>query len=163
MTIDAFKAVGGYDEVFSHVEDVELDDRLTAGGFHIYLTGEVQVTYYPRDSVIRLCRQYFNVGRGRARNLVKHRRNTKPRHLLLAAVAPALCLIVLTPLLRVLALPALAWAVLCLGYGIGLGARCKMHVRAAGVAAMVMQGAWSFGFFRELIAELSRRHAGRMS
>jgi GT2 family glycosyltransferase len=41
MTSKAFKAVGGYDVSFSHVEDVELDIRLRAAGF---LTDEVKVT-----------------------------------------------------------------------------------------------------------------------
>jgi succinoglycan biosynthesis protein ExoA len=155
MTIDAFKAVGGYDETFSQNEDAELDNRLTGNGSHIYLTSEVQVAYYPRGSVTSLFRQYFNIGHGRARNFLKHRKNTKLRHLALAAVAPALCLLVLTPLTIIFAVPALAWTSLCIGYGIVLGARlhdaCAV---AAGVAAMAMQAGWSFGFFRGLIAEL---------
>ena len=32
MRLDAFRAVGGYDETFSHNEDAELDYRLAAGG-----------------------------------------------------------------------------------------------------------------------------------
>ncbi len=52
MTIRAFKAVGGYDDSFSHVEDVELDIRLRTSGFAIFLTGEVEVTYYPRRTMI---------------------------------------------------------------------------------------------------------------
>ena len=155
MTIDAFKAIGGYDETFSHNEDAELDNRMTSNGCQIYLTSEVQVTYYPRGSVAGLFRQYFNIGNGRARNFLKHRKNAKLRHLALAAVAPALCLLVLTPLAITFAVPALAWTLLCIGYGIVLGVRlldaCAV---AAGVAAMAMQAGWSFGFFRGLIAEL---------
>jgi succinoglycan biosynthesis protein ExoA len=158
MGIDAFKAVGGYDETFSHNEDAELDARLIQNGFHIYLTAEVRVSYYPRGSVTELFRQYFNIGRGRARNFLKHRKNTKLRHLVLAVVAPAICLMILTPLAGIFAVPALAWAALCIGYGIVLGAR--LHdacATAAGVAAMAMQAGWSFGFFRGLIATLLRR------
>jgi len=157
MTIDAFKAIGGYDETFSHNEDAELDNRLTDNGSRIYLTGEVQVTYYPRGSMTGLFRQYFYIGHGRARNFLKHRKNAKLRHLVLAAVAPALCLLVLTPLAGIFAVPALAWASLSIGYGIVLGAR--LHdacAAAAGVAAMAMQAGWSFGFFRGLIGELLR-------
>ena len=54
-----------------------LDARLTDKGFHIYLTGETYVTYYPRESATALFWQYFNIGRGRARNFLKHRRNMK--------------------------------------------------------------------------------------
>jgi hypothetical protein len=53
MTINAFRAVGGYDETFTHNEDAELDARLKAERFHIYLTAETQVTYYPRG--VRSC------------------------------------------------------------------------------------------------------------
>jgi succinoglycan biosynthesis protein ExoA len=160
MTIDAFKAIGGYDETFSHNEDVELDARLIESGFHIYLTSEVQVTYYPRGSVAGLFRQYFNIGRGRARNFLKHRESTKLRHLVLAAVVPAIFLTVFTPIAGIFAVPALAWAALCLGYGIVLGMRLhNACAAAAGIAAMAMQAGWSFGFFRGLIADLLRRGA----
>jgi succinoglycan biosynthesis protein ExoA len=155
MTIDAFRAVGGYDETFSHNEDAELDARLTAEGFHIYLTGGAQVTYYPRGSAVALFWQYFNIGHGRARNFLKHRKNTKVRHLVLAVVAPAVCLVVLAPFSGMFALPALAWALLCLGYGVLLGVRQRDACAAgAGVAAMAMQAGWSFGFFRGLITGL---------
>ena len=160
MTIEAFTAIGGYDEAFSHNEDAELDNRLIAKGFHIYLTGEVKVTYHPRGSIAGLFRQYFNIGSGRARNFLKHRKNAKLRHIVPAAVAPALCLTVLIPLARIFAAPALVWASLCVAYGIVLGAR--LHdgcAAAAGIAAMAMQAGWSFGFFRGLSAELLQRSA----
>src|SRR5437660_2205720 len=121
MTIRAFKAVGGYDDSFSHVEDVELDIRLRASGFAIFLTGEV--TYYPRRTMAALFRQYRNVGCGRARNFLKHRKSAKIRHLILAGIAPALSLLLLAPFSFIFALPALSWALLCLGYGLLLGVR----------------------------------------
>ena len=157
MTIDAFMTVGGYDESFSHNEDAELDARLTAAGFHIYLTGETQVTYYPRGSAIALFRQYFNIGRGRAHNFLKHRKNAKLRHLILAGVAPVLCLYVLTPLSSVFAIPVLVWVLLCLGYGLVLGFRQRdLCAAAAGIAAIAMQAGWSFGFFAGLKTGFSR-------
>ena len=156
MTIDAFRAVGGYDETFTHNEDAELDARLTDQGFRIYLTGDVYATYYPRGSVIRLFRQYFNFGRGRARNFLKHRKSAGLRHAVLAGVAPALCLIILTPFNYAFAIPALAWISLCAGFGIALGIRRRDScAAAAGIAAMAMQSAWSFGFIRQLTAELA--------
>ena len=158
MTTDAFTAVGGYDELFSHNEDAELDARLKAEGFHIYLTGETHVTYYPRGSATALFRQYFNIGQGRARNFLKHRKNTKPRHFVLVTVAPAVCLLVLSPFARIFAVPAIGWALLCLGYGIALGVRLRDPCAAAsGIAAMAIQAGWSFGFFRALYLELARR------
>jgi succinoglycan biosynthesis protein ExoA len=155
MTIYAFATAGGYDETFSHNEDVELDNRLAQHGFHVYLTGEAQVTYYPRGSFAELFRQYFNIGRGRARNFLKHRKNAKVRHLVLAAVAPAICVAVLAPFAGIFAVPALAWIFLSVGYGALLGARLRsVCAAAAGLAAIAMHAGWSFGFFRGLIGEL---------
>lgn len=65
---------------------------------------------------------------------------------------------VLAPLAGIFAVPALAWALLCLGYGVVIGLRLQDPcAAAAGVAAMAMQAGWSFGFFRGLIAELLQR------
>jgi succinoglycan biosynthesis protein ExoA len=163
MTIYAFAKAGGYDESFSHNEDVELDNRLAQNGFHIYLTSEAQVTYYPRGSFADLFRQYFNIGRGRARNFVKHRKNAKIRHLALAAVAPAICLTVLTPFAGIFAVPALAWIALSVGYGILLGARSRsVCAAAAGLAAIAMHAGWSFGFFRGLWELMPRNFTVRV-
>ena len=158
MTVEMFNAVGGYDESFSHNEDAELDARLTAKGFYIYLTSELHVRYHPRSSANALFSQYFNFGKGRARNFLKHRKHTKVRHLILVTVAPAVSLLLLAPFAGIFALPAFAWAFSCFGYGIVLGIR--LHdtcAAAAGVAAIAMQAGWSFGFFRGLYLEQSKR------
>jgi succinoglycan biosynthesis protein ExoA len=151
MTLEAFQAVGGYDETFSHNEDAELDARLTQQGYRIFLTGEVPIVYYPRRNPAALFRQYFNLGRGRARNFLKHRANARLRHLVLALVAPAILLMVFAPFAPLLAFPAVAWSLLCLGYGAMLGLRLRDPcVAAAGIAAIAMQAGWSFGFFAEI-------------
>lgn len=149
MRIAAFQAVGGYDETFSHNEDAELDLRLGAGGFRIWLTTDVTIVYFPRDSAKALFRQYFNYGAGRARTVRLHRTRLKVRQMLPLAVAPAVGLVLLTPVFWPAALPALAWAGLCLAYGgvIGHG-RCA---KLAGWPAMVMHMGWSIGFLRQWI------------
>lgn len=157
MTIRAFKAVGGYDDSFSHVEDVELDIRLRAAGLAIFLTNEVAVTYYPRRTIGALFQQYRNVGFGRARNFLKHRKNVKVRHLILAGIIPTLSLLLLAPFSLIFALPALSWGLLCLGYGLLLGIRQRDPcAAAAGVAAIAMQVGWSVGFFEGLQLGLRR-------
>jgi succinoglycan biosynthesis protein ExoA len=80
--------------------------------------------------------------------------------LALAGVAPPVCLLLLAPFSGIFALPALAWALLCLGYGFLLGIRLHdVCAAAAGIAAIAMQAGWSFGFFAGLKAELSRADA----
>ena len=51
MRVAAFRAVGGYDESFSHNEDAELDYRLRAAGYRIWMTDKTFMVYYPRASV----------------------------------------------------------------------------------------------------------------
>ena len=51
MRVAAFRAVGGYDESFSHNEDAELDYRLRAAGYRIWMTDKTFMVYYPRATV----------------------------------------------------------------------------------------------------------------
>ncbi|RVJ04672.1 glycosyltransferase family 2 protein, partial [Sinorhizobium medicae] len=62
MRIEAFKAVGGYDESFSHNEDAELDYRLGKAGYRIWMTDRTSMVYYPRAKIVPLFRQYFGYG-----------------------------------------------------------------------------------------------------
>jgi succinoglycan biosynthesis protein ExoL len=158
MTIHTFNAIGGYDETFSHCEDVELDNRLTSNGFRIYLTEETQVTYYPRTDATALFLQYFKIGRGRALHFMKHGKNMKLRHPALLTIVPMICLLLLAPFSAIFAIPALAWGLFCLGFGLIIGIRRGDRcAAAAGAAAIIMQTGWSFGFFRGLIRGISQR------
>jgi succinoglycan biosynthesis protein ExoA len=158
MTLEAFKAVGGYDETFSHNEDAELDARLTQQGYRIFLTGEVSIVYYPRRNPVALFRQYFNIGRGRARNFAKHPESAKLRHMLLAIVAPAVMLVILAPLVPLMVVPALSWSLLCVAYGFLLGVRLgDLCAAASGLAAIATQAGWSFGFWAEILDKGLRR------
>jgi succinoglycan biosynthesis protein ExoA len=69
-----FEQVGVYDPRAVTNEDAELNQRLLASGGRIYLSRDIEVHYYPRDSFRALARQYFKYGQGRARTLLKHRR-----------------------------------------------------------------------------------------
>ena len=160
--LDAFRAIDGYDETFSHNEDVELDLRLRERDFRIYLAGGLSIDYFPRGNPLALYRQYSRIGRGRARNAFKHRRHAKARHLVLASVAPIIVLALLAPISSAFVAPAAAWAFLCLGYGAAIGFR--LHDRcamASGVAAMATQAGWSFGFLAGVAQCLRDRAAAR--
>src|SRR5690606_35663894 len=88
MRIESFRTVGGYDETFGHNEDAELDHRLRAAGYGIWLTDKTRMTYYPRETAAGLFRQYLNYGQGRARNILKHSTMPKLRQVLPAMVLP---------------------------------------------------------------------------
>jgi succinoglycan biosynthesis protein ExoA len=148
-----FLRLGGYDESFSHNEDGEYDQRLTASGGRIYLDADIRIRYVPRDSVGALARQYFNYGKGRARNLMKHRERPKLRQLIPPLVL-MVCLASLA-LAPVFPLSLLAPA----GY-IGLLAVASLVVAVkmrsacgllAGLASGVMHMAWSAGLLRQML------------
>jgi succinoglycan biosynthesis protein ExoA len=155
MRLEAFRAVGGYDKSFSHNEDAELDIRLRRAGYKIWLTGKTALTYYPRSAPWPLLRQYLNFGRGRARTILNHRVVPSLRQLAPAAIAPAVALALLVPFYFIAALPAVAWAVLCLGYGALLGVREKSaDIALSGPAAMLMHLGWSLGFWTTMIKNI---------
>ncbi len=66
-----FESVGLWDPAAITNEDSELNQRILEAGGTIYLSRDIVVHYYPRDSFRSLATQYFRYGRGRARTLLK--------------------------------------------------------------------------------------------
>ncbi len=118
---EVFDRVGLFDEGAVTNEDAELNQRILQAGGRIYLSREIEVYYYPRDSLTDLTRQYFRYGKGRARTLLKHRRFTR-----LSPAVPFLTL--LAAVLVALALPRVAAAAALL-YALATGAEA---IRLAG-------------------------------
>ena len=149
-----FRNVGGYDESFSHNEDAEYDHRVSKGGGLIWLDADIRITYTPRGSVQALARQYFNYGRGRAKNQRKHKARLKLRQL-----APifmmALCLGGLLAGFaqwQAFILPAGYLSVLA-GASAAIALKHKSACGLlAGVAAGTMHMAWAAGFIWESVA-----------
>jgi hypothetical protein len=66
-----FETVGLWDPGAITNEDAELNQRILDTGGQIYLSRDIVVHYFPRDSLKGLATQYFRYGRGRARTLLK--------------------------------------------------------------------------------------------
>jgi succinoglycan biosynthesis protein ExoA len=66
-----FETVGLWDPRAITNEDAELNQRILDSGGQIYLSRDIVVHYFPRDSFKTLAKQYFKYGRGRARTLLK--------------------------------------------------------------------------------------------
>ena len=153
MRLRAFRAVGGYDDQFSHNEDAELDHRLKGAGYRIWLTGLTGLTYFPRSHLGPLIRQYYNFGRGRARNLRKNKTRPAARQAVVAMLAPAAALVVLTPISAIFALPLILWLLACLAGGVMIAVQTgRPRGLFAGLAAGTMHMAWSAGFWRQWLA-----------
>jgi succinoglycan biosynthesis protein ExoA len=152
FSLAAFNAIGGYDETFVANEDAELDARLAKAGGRVWLADELAIVYYPRDSARALFRQYLRHGAGRARTLLRHKIRPKLRQTLPLLVALAIALLAPALVFPLLAAPAALWAMSCLLYGLALGVLARRPCfAAAGIAAMIMHGAWSFGFWFQLL------------
>lgn len=149
-----FLRLGGYDTRFTHNEDAEFDHRLRRAGGRIWMCGDAPVTYFPRETLRRLARQYVRHGRGRARTLVLHRLRPKPRQL--APVCVLLLCAASLPLALAsawfLLVPA-AYAAMCLAWAVRQSALAgDPWLLAAGPAVMTMHLAWAWGFLGQLAA-----------
>ena len=94
-----FESIGLWDPGAITNEDAELNQRILDAGGQVYLSKDIVVHYFPRDSIQTLAKQYFRYGRGRARTLLKLGRFPTLRPLLpFFMVSGAATLILLPPL-----------------------------------------------------------------
>jgi len=125
-----FETVGLWDPGAITNEDAELNQRILASGGQIYLSREIVVHYFPRDSFKTLAKQYYKYGRGRARTLIKLGKFPTLRPALpFAMVAGASAMIALPPLWP---LASLAFAT----YALATGAEAVRVGRTVGIAAV---------------------------
>lgn len=66
-----FETIGLWDPGAITNEDAELNQRILDSGGQIYLSRDIVVHYFPRDSFKSLATQYYRYGKGRARTLLK--------------------------------------------------------------------------------------------
>jgi succinoglycan biosynthesis protein ExoA len=145
-----FRKVGGYEEIQFN-EDAEFDQRLVKKGGRIWLADDLIVTYFPRRNTISLFKQYVTHGLGRARTFRRHGRGKHIRHFVLRSILPMTIVGFFAPFYWPLVVPTSAWLFACLSYGFILGIRKKdICAAASGYAAIVMQLAWSLGYWLEI-------------
>jgi len=153
-----FEAVGLWDPGAITNEDAELNQRILDSGGRIYLSRDIVVHYFPRDSFQTLARQYYKYGRGRARTLLKLGAFPTLRPLApFALVAGATALIALPPL----------WPlgpIACASYALATGAEAVRVGRELGPAAIplvwamfpVLHASHGVGFAAGLIQYLRK-------
>ena len=119
---DVFDRVGMYDPKAITNEDAELNQRLLEAGGKIYLSRDIEVHYYPRDSFKKLAIQYYKYGQGRARTLLKRRRLPTVRPMIPFFLVVGGCVLVVTPPLQPVAPLAFgAYAAACAAEAIRVG------------------------------------------
>ena len=125
-----FETVGLWDPRAITNEDSELNQRILEAGGQIYLSRDIVVHYFPRDSLKTLAKQYYKYGRGRARTLLKLGRFSNIR--------PALPFLMVAGEATLLALPPLwpAAAAAIATYALATGAEAIRLGRSIGPAAI---------------------------
>lgn len=103
---EALVRAGGYDANAITNEDAELNWRLRQLGGKVYLSRDIEVHYYPRDTYQALAKQYFRYGTGRARTMLKTRRIDAPRALAPFAMVTVAAAMLASKRLRPLLAPA---------------------------------------------------------
>jgi succinoglycan biosynthesis protein ExoA len=123
-----FDHVGYYDERFDACEDVELNHRAFKAGLSSYISPKLTVVYQPRRDLRSLWRQMTRYGRGRFRLIQKHHDAFSfgqliPSGLLLWLLFGGIASLFWRPFLVAFAPCVAAYAVVLLGFSIGLGVR----------------------------------------
>lgn len=166
---EVFARIGIFDETLPANEDYELNYRLRAAGGKVYLNPAIRSTYFGRQTLGELARQYFTYGRGKAAVLRKHPGSLRPRQL----VAPAfVAFIALGALAAPLSVPTrVLWlGVLALYVALATAAaapllpnRGVVGVARAVAAFAVLHTAWGTGFWLGLLRPAPRaaRRTGR--
>lgn len=124
-----FESIGLWDPGAITNEDAELNQRILDAGGQIYLSRDIVVHYYPRDSLRALATQYFRYGRGRARTLLKLGTGN---HSLTATLRPMLPFAMVTGAAALVLLPPL-WPLAPLaaaGYALATGAEAIRVARS---------------------------------
>ena len=88
--VEVLRAAGGWNEEFIRNQDFELNHRLRADGGRVVFDPAISSTYYPRESLEALGRQYWQYGRFKARMLAADPGSLRPRQLAPLGLAGAL-------------------------------------------------------------------------
>ena len=131
-----FERIGLFDEELVRNQDDELNLRVILAGGKIYMTPRIRSAYFPRTSLGKLARQYFQYGFWRIRTIQKHRqpatlRQIVPLAFVLGWVGLLGAALVYHPLVWALA----AYAAL---YGLGLLAGALDVFRRVGWRAALL-------------------------
>ncbi|MCZ7547063.1 MAG: glycosyltransferase family 2 protein [Anaerolineae bacterium] len=168
-----FERVGGFDETLIRNQDYELNYRIRQHGGRIYYAPDIRATYYGRQTLRALARQYFQYGVWKVHVIVRHPASTRPRHLVAPAFVMALAAgAALTPFTRrgwwLLAAVAGSYALanLVASTQLAMQRGWRLLLRVPAVFATI-HVAWGAGFWRGVLQQArglaSRCGAGRPS
>ena len=153
-----FDKAGLFDPQMTPNEDAELNVRIRKTGGHVYLNGNIKVDYFPRDSLVKLLKQYFRYGQGRCRTFKKHKAFTSIRQLVppLWAVS-SFVFLALSLTWPVFAIPLLVYVLtLVIASGYGAFKEHDLAILLSPVCFVIMHYAWGFGLLQQMFARTAK-------
>lgn len=149
---EIFKKVGLFDPLMTPNEDAEFNLRILKAGGKIYLNNNIRVQYFPRESIIKLIKQYFRYGQGRCRTFAKHRQFTSWRQLIpLVWFILTLILIGMSFISKVFVIPILLYLSIVFFVSVQGSLRNRsLSIMLSSIPFVIMHYAWSLGFYFEM-------------
>ena len=143
----AILAAGGFDERYIRAQDWELNHRLRKNGGLVWFDPKLVVTYRPRNTFLKLAKQYFQYGRWRRVISRQHKGTVNYRYLappitVLVTILSLLCGLVIKP---IFATPALIYFLLIIFGGFLIGRKLFDRVLMPFVL-LTMHFSWGIGF-----------------
>jgi glycosyltransferase involved in cell wall biosynthesis len=145
--------VGGFDERLRVNEDYELNYRIRDAGGRVYLSPAIASSYFGRQTVGELARQYLAYGRGKTLTLRKHPASLRPRQtiaplfVLYLAVGIPVCAalpVAVAPWLALLAVYALC----NIAFSVATASRgARVSAGRIALAFLTIHLAWGAGFW----------------
>jgi glycosyltransferase involved in cell wall biosynthesis len=156
---EVFEKVGLFDPAMTPNEDAEFNMRIRKSGGTVYLNGDIEVGYFPRETIAKLLKQYFRYGQGRCRTSRKHKAFTSVRQVIPPIwTVLTLAILVMGLFSKFFMLPLLAYFfVLLLAAMHGTYKRRDFAILLSPVCFAVMHYAWGAGFFSELFRKSSEK------
>lgn len=149
---DVFEKAGLFDPQMTPNEDAEFNMRIRKTGGKVYLNSNIKVDYFPRDSLVKLVKQYFRYGQGRCRTFKKHKAFTSIRQLIppLWAVS-SLIFLAMSLTWPVFIMPLLVYVfALIIASGYGAFKKHDIAILLSPVCFVIMHYAWGLGFLHQI-------------
>ena len=150
-----FDEIGLYDTNCKTNEDAELNLRILKTGKKVYLDSSIKVIYFPRESLKKLAKQYFEYGKGRCYTTLKHRKVTSIRQLVPVGLVVGLSLsIILSFFWPVFLLFPSSYLLFLLFTALLSWPKKKIPLKErllTGLAWVIMHVSWGTGFLSNLI------------
>jgi len=156
--------IGLFDEELVRNQDDELNLRLQKSGYKIWQNPDIKSWYYPRESLKKLFKQYYQYGYWKVWVIRKHRRPASLRQLVPAAFVLAtlvsLCASIFFPVMRIGLIPVFVPYLIFISAGSVITAKRSnwRYLPVLPVIFATFHFGYGLGFLHGLMAQLLRKH-----